>query len=307
MTVEALGLTLLRPWWLLALPVIALFGILATRRSAASAWSALIDPALAQHLEAVGYLRAAGRSFTVPALCAVAALGALALAGPATRSQSAPALRNLDTVVVAVDLSRSMTEGGSLDTLKAATARLLANAAGRPMALVLFAAEAYVASSPTDDPQLLETLVAVLDADTMPTNGSRPDSALALARDLLAATPEHRRDVVLVSDGGGIGPAAMAAAQELRSTGATVSTLFVAPESPAADMPGADPDALERLARSGGGLAVTARAPGRLEARLRSDSGGTVPREVALLAYDDHGRALLLLALLPALVLFRWR
>ncbi len=302
--IEIGSLTLLRPLWLLAVPAIVAVALFAARRERRADWASLIDRHLAPHLKAVGFVRAAGRDRRIAYLAAVAAIAALALSGPATRSETAPALRSLDTLVVALDMSRSVTEGGALDPVRAATARLLGSA-GRPAALVLFAGDAYLASAPADDPRLLETVVAALGPDTMPDAGSRPDRALALAADVLPAGGPQRRDVVVISDGGGIGPQALAEAEALAAAGVVVSAIYVPPEVIAYGSPAPDADALARLAAAGGGRMVEIAGVQRLADDLAAAATTTVPREIAALMFDDHGRAVLLLALLPALLVFR--
>ncbi|WP_075220289.1 vWA domain-containing protein [Acuticoccus yangtzensis] len=302
--IELMGLTLLRPLWLAALPAVALLAFVAARRERRSGWAGLIDSQLRPHLVSLGFVRAAGEDHRVTLLAVAAGIVALALAGPATERETAPALRSLDTVVVAVDLSRSMTEGGTLDTARAVTARLLGST-GRPVALILFAADAYLASAPTDDPRLLETLVSVLGPDTMPDAGSRPDRALVLAADVLPREAELRRDVVLISDGGGLGPQATDAANALREAGAVLSAVYIAPAERPYGAPQPQPDALAALARTGGGTMVRPDEAGALADRLAAASTATLPREIAALMYDDHGRALLFLALVPAAFLFR--
>lgn len=304
--IEVAGIVLLRPLWLLALPVIAVVMLLALRRQSQSGWRRVIEPYLASHLRALGHLRPAGRDRRILWLGGAAALAALALSGPATRSGSAPMMRSLDTVVIAVDLSRSMTEGGALESVRASTARVLAGASGRPVALVLYAADAYLASPPADDPTLLETLVAVLDADTMPDEGSRPDRALALAGEILQ-NPEQRRDLVLVSDGGGIGPEAQHEAELLAAAGIRLSAVFVAPNETPYGMPAPQRDALAELVRTGGGRIADATDMNALAASLAPRPAGEVPRDFAAVSFDDHGRTLLVLALFPALLLFRRR
>ncbi|RAI04258.1 hypothetical protein DLJ53_07390 [Acuticoccus sediminis] len=302
--IEVLGLTLLRPLWLLALPATLALALFAARRERRSEWASLIDQQLAPHLRALGFMRAAGRDRRIPCLAAAAGIASVALAGPATTSPTAPALRSLDTLVIAVDLSKSMTEGGALETVQAATVRLL-QTAGRPVALVLYAGDAYLASAPSDDPHLLETVVAAFGADTMPDTGSRPDRALTLAADILAGAAGRRRDVVLVSDGGGVGPEALHEAEALARSGAVVSVIYVPPTERPYGMPAPDPDALAALARAGGGTMVAAPSAQGLADRLAASATATVPHEIAALMFEDHGRAILVLALLPALLLFR--
>lgn len=345
--IDVLGITLLRPLWLAAVPVIVAVAVLAARRARLSDWTRIIDPNLAAHLRALGHIRAGGRDGRIPVFAAAATLGAIALAGPATRSETAPALRNLDTLVVAVDLSRSLTEGGAMEAVRAATARIIEGAAGRPAALVLFAADAYLASVPTEDPRLLATLVAVLDRNTMPDEGSRPDRALALAAEVLGASApdvlaadasaldvltadvsapdgfaadvsapdvlaadvsgRRRRDVVLISDGGGIGPDALHRTDLLRTAGIRLSAVFVPPTERPYGMPAPQRDALAELAAAGGGTMVEVSRTQRLADTLAPSADGAMPRDIAALTFDDHGRAVLVLALAPALLLFRRR
>lgn len=305
--IEILGLTLLRPLWLLALPIIAVLAAVALRRDAMSGWRRLIDSRLAPHLRALGHIRPAGRDRRVVWLAAAAMIAALALTGPATRSASAPLMRSLDTVVIAVDLSRSVTEGGGLESVRGATARLIDAASGRPVALVLYAADAYLASPPADDPRLLETLVAVMDSGTMPDEGSRPDRALSFAGELLQGAAQERRDVVLISDGGGIGPEAEHEARILSEAGITLSTVFVAPSETPYGMPAPQGGALAALAKATGGWSVDATDVQPLANRLAPRRPGEIPREFTTVSFDDHGRTILLFALLPALLLFRRR
>lgn len=300
-------LALMRPLWLAAVPLIALVAWLAARRAAASGWAGLVDPALAAHLKARGLLRPVGRDWRIPALALSAAIVALALAGPATQEKTAPALRRLDTVVVVADMSRSLTEGGALEALRTSVARLLSGAGGRPVALVLFAAEAYLASPPSDDPRLLETLVAVLDGETMPDRGSRPDRALALAAEVALGTGARRNDVVLISDGGGVGAEAIHEAGLVRGAGGHVSAVFLAPPLQPYGMPQARREALAELVEAGGGRLVDAGEAGELAESLADAAAASARRDLAALTFRDHGRQVLWLALAPLLLLFRRR
>lgn len=301
------GLIFLRPLWLIAIPVAIALAVLAHRRAAASGWGRLIDAHLGAYLRSAGLLRHGTGHRRVPALAASAVVAAIALAGPATPRTTTPALRNLDTVVLVIDMSRSITESGALDAVRAVASDLFAIAGGRPIALVLFAGEAYLASPPTDDPRLLETFIAVLADDTMPDAGSRPDRGLALAAEIAARGGGRRRDVVLLSDGGGIGAEAIHEARLLRESGARVSAIFVPPVREPYGMPPSQRGALERLVDTGGGELADAGDVRRLATVLAEPPSAAVERGFVAVAYDDHGRAILVLALIPMLLLFRRR
>lgn len=309
MTLALAGIDLLRPLWLLALAPAALAAWWAWRqRRGMPHWGRILDPKLAPTLTRLGFLVRSRGGSDAAWLGALAAIIAVALSGPATRNESAPTFRNLDVVFLVVDLSDSVTRGGAIDDVRAAAARVLGDAGGRPVALAVFAGEAYLVSGATDDPSTLETSVAVMDAETMPDKGSRPDRALALVRDRLAESAALGADVVLISDGGGIGPEALHEAELLRRAGAPVSALFVAPTDLPYGAPPPSREALEGLARAGGGALADAARPEAVMARLHERIGAEAhDRRLTSILFADRGRLVLALALLPALILFRRR
>ncbi|WP_118138764.1 VWA domain-containing protein [Oceanicella sp. SM1341] len=307
--IELGPLLLLRPLWLLAVPLALGLALLAARRADGLApWRRVVSPQMLAFLRTRGWVDEATRDLRPLALGAAAVLLALGLSGPATRNRDAPAFRNLDVVMILLDLSPSVTETGALADAQAAVARLVDRHGTRPVALALYAGESFLVSVPSEETEQLGTVIGVLGPETMPLAGSRPDRALALARRTLADAGAERPDVVLVSDGGGLGPEALHEAGLLRADGATVSALRLTPrERPYGLAPPAE-GALEALAGAGGGIVVPATAPealaDRLEAR-QAVSGAARARRSVL--YTDHGRWLLGLACLALLPLFRRR
>ena len=139
--------------------------------------------------------------------------------------------------------------------------------------------------------------LALLDANTMPVAGTRPSEALSLARRMISDAKILAADVVLVSDGGGIGQNAMTEADLLLRAGTPVSVIEVpGPTDGAA--------ALSALARIGGGVGGTLADPFPV---ARSISDSPVERLVLtgypMLVLNDFGRYLLLLALIPAFMM----
>ena len=304
------GMILLRPWWLAALLPVAALALWLWRHRAAGEWAAVIDPALLPAMRRLGHLRAGGTDPSPFLACAAAALLALALAGPAVPREDADSWQRLDPIVLMLDLSPSIASGPALADLQAAAARVLQSAAGRPVGIMVYAADAYVASAPTSDPGSLQGLIAVLSPATMPVAGSRPDIALAEARDIFAGegsgpADPGGSDFILISDGGGA-DRALDEARRLASEGARVSTLFLA--APAPGGPAPNPDALAALTREGAGTAAPARDAGQvLEAIEAARIARVVRSSEAAHVFRDLGPLLLGLAAVPALALFRRR
>jgi len=299
--------TLLRPLWLAAIPLVAVLALRAAWRSAPLGdWARAVDPALMDWLARRGAVLGGRRQANLAAAIG-AGLIALALTGPAVERPEAATFRNLDATVVVLDLSRSLTEGGRFKEARQA-AEAVAQAAGtRPVALVVFAGDAYLAASPTTDRESLETTLFALDADTVPDRGSHPERGLALARRSLDEAGVVAADVVLIGDGDGVGQAAEREAAMIRAKGWHLHALFVpAGRTLPAGAPRPDRAALDRLASLGGGRVADIDAANPVLDRV----GASTAQHLAaggysVLAFADIGRWLLLLALLPALTLFR--
>ncbi|SFU99152.1 Ca-activated chloride channel family protein [Methylobacterium sp. 174MFSha1.1] len=298
--------TLLRPWWLLALPLLALLAWRAAHRAAPLGdWVKAVEPHLMAALQARGAVRP-GRRSGQGLLVLAAALLALGLAGPAVERRDVAGFRNLDAAIVALDLSRSVAEGGRLGEARA-LAQGLAEAAGtKAVALIAYAGDAYLVATPTTDRDALSTILFALDGATVPDRGSHPARALALARRTLAEGGVVTGDVVLVSDGGGLDETAFREAAALREEGHRLHTVLVTDPALPAEAPRPDGTRLTRLAALGGGAAGSLDAPDPVLAVLSE----TVARHLAdggytVLAWQDLGRWLAGLALLPVLLLFR--
>lgn len=300
------SLVLLRPSWLLALPAIALLAFVALRRARGlGAWERAVDPVLMRAMERFGrVVPGRGRRLLVP--IAVAALIALALSGPARRIEDPETFRNLDGIVVAIDLSRSIVEGEGLADAQAAAQLVLQRAAGRPVAMIVYAGEAYVASAFTSDAAALSPLIAVLDGEVVPNPGSRTDRALALASRMFAEANVLKGDVVLVTDGDNLSPDAFETARDLAGRGIHVDAFLVRPATTTGDVPPPDAANLERLTSTGGGSFGEARAPSTLADAIGGRAASDLAKgDTAALFFADFGRYLLALALVPALLLFR--
>lgn len=303
---------LLRPWWLLAPLLLAGLAFWLWRRRKAGAWAAILAPEVREKLQAMGRFSPGSRRWTALAPVLAAALTALALSGPARLLPSAASFERVDPLVIAFDLSPSVARSAAnLADAQAAAAWILGRAEGRPVGLILYAADAYLASAPTADVASLETLIGALGPETMPVVGSRPDFALNQARVLFGSAGAATRpgllgaDVIFISDGAGIGVHAEEEAARLKAEGARVWALGLE-RAPPEGAPPPDPEALRRLAAAGGGVYASARDPAPLLEALAKARRGILARSpLAPQAFEDFGRWILLLALIPALLLFR--
>ena len=303
------GLVLLRPWWLIALLPVAALALWLWRHRAAGEWAAVVDPVLLAAMRRLGHLSAAGTDPSPFLACIAAALLALGLAGPAVPRAGAETLERRDPVILMLDLSPSVAGGPALADLQAAAAQVLQSAGGRPVGIMVYAADAYVASAPTSDAASLQGLIAVLSPETMPIAGSRPDIALAEARDIFAGDGQPAdpggADFIVISDGGGA-DRALDEARRFASEGARVSTLALAPRTPGGPAP--EPEALAALAREGGGASAPARAPRPVLERIEAARIARIARsQEATRIFRDLGPWFLGLAALPGLAIFRRR
>jgi Ca-activated chloride channel homolog len=303
--IELGPVALLRPWWLLAVPAVLAAAILVRRRAGLGAWRRAIDAPLLAALAARGAVRdGPGRQTLAPVL--VAGLLALGLAGPAVERSRVETYRNLDGIVLCLDASRSVASGGNI-VAAAAAARALVEAAGtRPVAVIAYAGDAYLASPFTADREDLATTLASVDGDTVPEAGSRPERALDLARSTLAAAGVLQGSVILLSDGGGARDGG-AAARLLVADGHELHTVHVPPAGALGGVvPAADRTLLDGLAAETGGLAVALSDVERLILRVAEPERLRLGRgDYAALAWRDLGWFLVAAAALPLLALFR--
>ncbi|WP_434662406.1 vWA domain-containing protein [Aeromonas sp. NJAU223] len=182
-------LILLRPLWLLALLPWLWQG---WRRNHQAA---LLAPAMAAYL-----LPRQGRSRPWLWLACLPLI--LALAGPALRQQSQPVTQPA-TDIWLLDLSDSML-AQDLAPDRATRVRLmlqemLAQSGQHPVALILYAADAYLAMPPSRDHDAIALLLPDLRPSIMPLQGSAPERAVALALAQIPAGQQAR--LLLITDG----------------------------------------------------------------------------------------------------------
>ena len=317
----------LRPLWLLALPLAALAWLPAGRSG--GPWSRVLDPELAPQLLRSRGLRGEKRRRLAGSLALAVCL--LALAGPAWRQLPESFSRSGDTLVVLLDVSRSMLAAdltpNRLERARLKVKESLRRSGRGVTGLVAFSGHPFTVAPLTSDTATVLNLLDVLTPDIMPSRGSDVAAAIARGMRLLEQAGARQGRLLLMSDSAG-GERAVEAARELRNAGHTLLVLGAAtPEgAPIPDLNGGflrrrnsalalsrpDEDALLRLAGAGGGAYRGMTSDnGDLEELLRR--GRRVPTQAARPAagveaqrWRDEGPLLaLLLAPLAALAFRR--
>lgn len=292
-------LVLLRPLWLLGLVLVALvaYAIWRSQRGLGD-WKHAIDPVLLAGLRSLGRVETSGGGLTGAAALAVAAVTALALAGPAVERRDAASFRNLDGVVFVLDASPSATGGEDWIALQTMGRIGIGSLGSRQAGLVVFAGDAYEAAAMTGDTRQLGQTLSLVDPETVPDPGSSPERGLRLAAGMLHEAGVIAGDVILLTDGGGVGPATFEAAGEITARGARLSVVASTPDDPS----------LVALAAAGNGKILGGDEGLLLADFLQSDARTRLEKQdFPLLFRADLGRYLLLLALVPAAILFRRR
>jgi len=197
-------LHLLRPWWLVLLPIGAwLIWQLFRGRADGGGWRSVVDPRLRAYVLVEPEVLGENRVALVAALAAwVAAI--LALAGPTWERLPVPAFRSDEALVVALDLSQSM-DAGDVEPSRLARAKLklldlLERRSAGQTALVVFTTHAFTVTPLTTDTRTISSLVGAVASDIMPTRGGVVAAGLTKAAALMRQTGLSAGDILLITD-----------------------------------------------------------------------------------------------------------
>jgi len=295
------SLALLRPYWLLALPVLIIaLRITKPKDMRLGDWPHAIDAQLLKailKIQKISYEPSRNLSLYLSI-----GLIALALSGPAMRLSENNKFRNLDVTALILDISRA----DNLSKVVSAAQVVLSDSKARQIGLILFAGEAYLASPLTDDTTTLEALIFAVDDKTIPEGGSRPDKALSLIRGLLRDAHSFSGDIVLISNGESLNSDAYEQATALSREGHKLHTLFIASSSDANLSTIKNRANMQLLARAGAGIMKDSLAANEIVAEISRKSINHLIRDPrSALEWSDYGRYLLLCAILPLLMCFR--
>ena len=316
----------LRPEWLWALPLIGLMTfVLARRQLAPGSWLRIIDPALAPFILSRAQVK--GLTYRWWLILIGGVLATVALAGPSWNRVEQPVFRSEQSVVIALDLSRSM-DAQDLTPSRLIRARLKildileARQSGQT-ALVVYSSNAFTVTPLTTDTDTVAALVNSLSTDIMPSRGSYPVAAITKSKRLLQQAGVAYGEVLLITDGG-TSPAAERAAADLQSAGYSLSVLgvgtrqgapipragggFVTDRSGNIVVPRLEETALRALSAAGGGRFAQLSADNRDIDILLSGEVGTKAASDESLATDhwqEEGPWLLLFLVPMAALAFR--
>jgi Ca-activated chloride channel family protein len=262
----------LRPLWLGLLPV-ALWAAwrFGMGRGGASGWRAVVDKALQPYVLTAGET-VRQRSWPVLTVLLAAVLAILALAGPTWDRLTVPAYRSDESLVLALDLSRSM-DATDVAPTRLARAKLklldlLERREGGQTALVVFSSNAFTVTPLTSDTRTIASLINSLSTDIMPSRGSLMEVGLEKSAELLRQIGATRGEILVVTDATP-SPRSITLAGSLSGNGITTSVLAVGTEQGApipvlgggfltdatgqVVVPQLNLDSLERVAIAGGG------------------------------------------------------
>ncbi|SDH39508.1 Ca-activated chloride channel family protein [Pseudomonas flavescens] len=193
---------LLRPWWLLLLPLTAwLLWLLTHREKRSGRWQALLPPAF----HAVLLRGGRGRSSRLPwiALGLAWLLAILALLGPSWQRVEQNDLKPADPLVVVLELTPQMlASDASPNRLAQARRKLLDLLQARgdaQTAIVVYAGSAHTLVPLSDDLGTSRNLLEALKPSIMPEPGARADLAVAKALQLLKDGAQGQGRLLLIT------------------------------------------------------------------------------------------------------------
>ncbi len=198
------ALHFLRPEWFWAvLPLLFLVALLARNKAKGGNWQSVVDPALLPHLLVGENLRQ--RRWPLAMITLAGLLAITALAGPVWQKLEQPVFSQPSSLVILLDLSRSMdatdTKPSRLARAKLKLKDILQRRREGETALIAYAADAFVVTPLSSDSQTIASQLSGLTTDLMPAQGSRPDLALSKGRELLHQASRISGSLLLVSDG----------------------------------------------------------------------------------------------------------
>ena len=194
----------LRPYWLVGILFLipALYTI-RQRTVRANKWKDAIDPELLSVLISPSDVRSNLIKLTLATIGFVLAF--IALSGPTWERKPSPVERQNDPLVVILDLSLSMyvqdITPSRIERAKYKIADILAQRAEGFTGLIVYAGDGHVVTPLTDDVGTVNNLLTALHPGMMPIHGSKPQSAVELARELFTNSGFQQGRILLITDG----------------------------------------------------------------------------------------------------------
>lgn len=196
---------LLHPEFLLLLIPLAIITWGVKRQSALSGqWKNVIAPQLQAYVlkqQAQG----SDKKWELPLIFLAAILGILALSGPSWQKQASPIYNSQAGLIIALDLSLSMTAQDvaptRLQRAKFKITDILQQQADKNIALIAFAGDAHAVSPLTKDSRTILAMLPALDPYIMPVQGSNFVALAKQAIELFEQGKSNPKQLLIISDG----------------------------------------------------------------------------------------------------------
>jgi Ca-activated chloride channel family protein len=196
---------LLHPEFLLLLIPLAIITWGVKRQSALSGqWKNVIAPQLQAYVlkqQAQG----SDKKWELPLIFLAAILGILALSGPSWQKQASPVYNSQAGLIIALDLSLSMTAQDvaptRLQRAKFKITDILQQQADKNIALIAFAGDAHAVSPLTKDSKTILAMLPALDPYIMPVQGSNFVALAKQAIELFEQGKSNPKQLLIISDG----------------------------------------------------------------------------------------------------------
>lgn len=304
-------MTLLAPLWLLICVLLAVTAVLSRLNAEGDDWGRIITRPVLAFLRP-GSTRAL-RRFSLP--LAVAAIAAAALANPARLAKDSETLRAAEGWIVALDVSKSMEKAdiapSRLSAARDTAGLIIERAQSRPVALILYAGDAYLAAPFSFDKQQLRDFLKAVKPRIVPVPGSDPKRALAFASRIVEESGTVQARVFLLSDAPQTANDATEPAAALARQGHRVDVIdFADPGMQPPEVP--DTGASKRIAAAGNGGHIAASAMGTVDTETLFEpdgfgGGSFIPAGLAAARYASLSHWIALLAMPLLLLMFARR
>lgn len=299
-------MTLLWPIWLVAAVALLVLAVIWRGGLNNDGWRRVMAaPVLTYLREGI----TGSRVLNMPLLAG--AIAAVALAGPAMPSLNEPALRHAQGWFIAIDVSQSMgledIAPSRLAAARDAAIELVTLAGSRPVGLIVYAGDAYLAGPLTFDKQHTLAFLESLKPGVVPLQGSNLKRALALSSSVIRQSELSRARLFVLSDATANSSPLLPVAAALARDGHRLDLLTFATaadsERPAVF------SAAEELAQSGGGIALTSNPLGEIDLSTLTEASGWkserfVQSSLATLVVQNLSHWVLLLAMPLVLLMF---
>ena len=219
----------LRAGWIVLIPISVLLIFFFKRRMLTIGnWEKLIDKRLLPYVMSRRQLSDNQYKWWLISLISV--LSIIALAGPTWERIEQPSFRTDQSLVIALDLSRSMNAQditpNRLTRAKLKILDILERRQGAQVALIVYSANAFTVTPLTSDTDTIIALINSIDTSIMPSRGSYPALAIDKGLQLLNQASVSNGEIILVTDGG-ITSDSFSSAQKLRDEGYRLSALGI--------------------------------------------------------------------------------